>query len=116
MRTSLRWLKRRRSQHQRVRQAAQRDPAAAAAEPERVLALRMLRRRLALKLGRLKPEQRAAVVLKHVHGYSVAEIAELTSAPLNTVRDRLRVGKQQLRKLAAGDPLLRDWADPGRGR
>jgi len=114
VRTSLRWLKRRRSRHQQIQRAAERDPAATASEPERALALRMLRRRLALKLDRLKPDRRAAVVLRHVHGYSVAEISELTGTPLNTVRDRLRVGKQQLRELVTGDPLLRDWAQPDR--
>ena len=78
MRTSLRWLKRRRSQRERMQRALDEGAAAAAApsEPERVLALRLLRRRLALKLGRLTPERRVAVVLRHVHGYSVPEVAE----------------------------------------
>jgi RNA polymerase sigma-70 factor (ECF subfamily) len=46
---------------------------------------------------RLSPEQRAVVVL-HLHfGYSVAETAEIVGAPDETVRSRLRSGRQRLR-------------------
>jgi RNA polymerase sigma-70 factor (ECF subfamily) len=47
---------------------------------------------------RLPPEQRAAVAL-HLHaGYSVAETAELVDAPPETVRSRLRLAKERLRR------------------
>jgi RNA polymerase sigma-70 factor (ECF subfamily) len=46
----------------------------------------------------LSPEQRAVVSL-HLHaGYSVSETAELVGAPLETVRSRLRLAKQRLRR------------------
>jgi RNA polymerase sigma-70 factor (ECF subfamily) len=71
--------------------------------------LRRVRVRLAALLGKLKPERRVAVVLHHVEGYGLAEIAEATGAPLNTVRDRVRVGRRQLRQRILADPGLRDW-------
>jgi RNA polymerase sigma-70 factor, ECF subfamily len=71
---------------------------------------RLLRERLALLLGRLSVDRRTAVTLHWMHGYSVQEIADLTSAPVNTVRDRLRTGKKKLKSLLEKDPALRDWA------
>ncbi|CAN5844004.1 sigma-70 family RNA polymerase sigma factor [soil metagenome] len=48
--------------------------------------------------GRLSPEQRAVVAL-HMHaGYTVAETAALVGAPDETVRSRLRLAKQRLRR------------------
>jgi RNA polymerase sigma-70 factor, ECF subfamily len=47
---------------------------------------------------RLTPDQRAAVVL-HMHaGYTVAETAAIVGAPDETVRSRLRLAKQRLRR------------------
>jgi DNA-directed RNA polymerase specialized sigma24 family protein len=60
-------------------------------EHEELLALRAA-------LARLSPDHRAVVAL-HLHaGYSVAETAELVGAPLETVRSRLRVAKERLRR------------------
>lgn len=62
------------------------------------------RREMAALLARLPEERREAMVLKHVHGYSVEEIAEATKSKVNTVRDRLRVARAELRKwLGGGD-------------
>jgi RNA polymerase sigma-70 factor, ECF subfamily len=48
--------------------------------------------------GQLSPEQRAVVAL-HLHlGYSVAETAVMVGAPDETVRSRLRLAKQRLRR------------------
>ncbi len=71
---------------------------------------RLLRERLARLLGKLSTDRRTAVTLHWMHGYSVQEIADLTEARVNTVRDRLRTGKKQLKNLLAKDPALRDWA------
>jgi RNA polymerase sigma-70 factor (ECF subfamily) len=49
-------------------------------------------------LARLSPDHRAVIAL-HLHaGYSVAETAELVGAPLETVRSRLRVARERLRR------------------
>jgi RNA polymerase sigma-70 factor (ECF subfamily) len=50
----------------------------------------------------LSPEQRAALVLHYVAGYSVAETAELSGVSLETARSRLRLGRGRLRA-ALGD-------------
>ena len=51
----------------------------------------------------LPVDQRAALVL-HLHlGYSVAETATIVGAPIETVRSRLRLGRERLRA-ALGDP------------
>ncbi len=71
---------------------------------------RLLRERLARLLGKLSMDRRTAVTLHWMHGYSVQEIADITSAPANTVRDRLRTGKKQLKSHLEKDPALRDWA------
>jgi RNA polymerase sigma-70 factor (ECF subfamily) len=51
----------------------------------------------------LPAEQRAAIVLHLHHGYSIAETAAIVGAPAETVRSRLRLGKERLRA-ALGDP------------
>jgi RNA polymerase sigma-70 factor (ECF subfamily) len=107
--------------HQRARQAEivalVPDPEPTEAPdgaPEEDAASRsQMRLRLQALLSRLSPERRTAVVLRFVHGYSIAEIAESTGAPVNTVRDRLRVGKALLRKYILKDPVLGPSDDEG---
>jgi len=55
------------------------------------------------------PEALAEALSLHVVlGYTVAEIAESSGVPLETVRSRLRLAKQSLRKRALGYPALRE--------
>jgi RNA polymerase sigma-70 factor, ECF subfamily len=62
-----------------------------ATEPQTFVALRAA-------FQKLSPEQRAVVGL-HMHlGYSVAETAAIVGAPDETVRSRLRLAKQRLRR------------------
>lgn len=68
----------------------------------------LLRRRLAAHLQELSADRRAAIVLHLVHGYSVEEIAQMQGAPSNTIRDRLQVGRKQLRKALLKDPSLQE--------
>jgi RNA polymerase sigma-70 factor, ECF subfamily len=49
-------------------------------------------------LGELAETRRVALVLRHVMGYSVEEIAELTEVSPNTVKDRLHQAREQVRK------------------
>lgn len=49
-------------------------------------------------LARLSPERREALVLRHALEYSVEEIAELTAAPVGTVKDRLVAARKELRR------------------
>jgi RNA polymerase sigma-70 factor (ECF subfamily) len=48
--------------------------------------------------GRLPSEQRAVVALHLYAGYSVAETAHLVGARIGTVRSRLRLARQRLRR------------------
>ncbi len=66
-------------------------------------------RRVAIQLGALKPKYRVALTLRLALGYSVAEIADITDTPFNTVRERLRTGRKKLHRQMSRDPLLVDW-------
>jgi RNA polymerase sigma-70 factor (ECF subfamily) len=59
----------------------------------------ILRRRMEKLLEKLSEEQRRALVLHHVMGMSVPEMAEVLEVPFETVRSRLRLGKAHLREL-----------------
>ena len=48
-------------------------------------------------LGRLPPEQRAVVVLRHLLGYTPGEIARMLDLPRGTVNSRLRRGLDAMR-------------------
>lgn len=55
------------------------------------------------------PEPLAEALTLHVIlGYTVAELAAASGAPLETVRSRLRLAKQALRKAVQGDARLRE--------
>jgi RNA polymerase sigma-70 factor (ECF subfamily) len=59
------------------------------------------RRALVAALEAMNPQQRDALVLHHVVGMSVPEVASALEAPLETVRSRLRLGMSQLRERLA---------------
>lgn len=52
---------------------------------------------LARELRRLPPKQAAAVVLRHLHGYSNREIAASLGVPESTIASRLAEAKRTLR-------------------
>jgi RNA polymerase sigma-70 factor, ECF subfamily len=54
-------------------------------------------------LAALPPDQRAAVVLRHVLGYTPGEIARLLDLPRGTVNSRLRRGLDAMRDRLEGD-------------
>lgn len=54
--------------------------------------------RLAQALKHLPPEQREAVVLFEVEGFSIEEIAEMQGASQTAVKTRLRRGRERLRR------------------
>jgi RNA polymerase sigma factor (sigma-70 family) len=68
------------------------------------------RRRSLLRtlLGEIPDAQAETIVLRLALGHSVEEIADITSAPLNTVRSRLRLAKEALRSRIEADPR---WAE-----
>ena len=81
-------------------------PAAPADGPEARVETRELGRRLRLALSTLPPAQRDAFLLQQEAGFSLAEIAELTGAGVETVKSRLRYAVDKLRAELA--PLRQD--------
>jgi RNA polymerase sigma-70 factor (ECF subfamily) len=73
---------------------------AAAAEGERLPAVRLereeRRRRLELKLRGLRVEHRTVLVLRDVEGLSYEEIAEATGTPIGSVKGRLHRARGEL--------------------
>lgn len=68
------------------------------------------RRKKALRdlLTELPEEQADALALRVVLGWSLEEVAQATGAPLNTVRSRVRLAKEALRRRIEADPTLAD--------
>jgi RNA polymerase sigma-70 factor, ECF subfamily len=54
-------------------------------------------------LGELEPEQRALIVLRHLHGYRSSELARLLDLPPATVRTRLARALRRLETLVDAD-------------
>jgi RNA polymerase sigma factor (sigma-70 family) len=65
-------------------------------------------------VSKLPEKQQMAIRLRYVHEYNIKEIAEITDVPENTVRDRLRVGKQKLKTLLDKNPATKGWILQGK--
>lgn len=81
-------------------------PAGGRTGPHARAARRETIRALALALLELPPGPRAAVVLRHVDGLSVAETAEALDRPEGTVKAQVSRGLARLRLHLADDPDL----------
>jgi RNA polymerase sigma-70 factor (ECF subfamily) len=66
--------------------------------------------RLRTKLGLLSPAHRAVVVLRDLEGLSYEEIAEITDAPLGSVKGRLHRARRELIELLRANTY--DWGLP----
>ena len=75
------------------------------------------RRRAAVRslLDKLPEEQAEALALRLMLGWSLKEIADATATPLNTVRSRMRLAKDALRKRVSTDPALAEALDRATG-
>ena len=102
-RVLMRQLKRRRRSERTVTLVGE-ETGVVSDTPERQATRRSRGDLWAAHLRKLPDKRREAVVLRLLYGHSVAEIAELTGAPVNTVRDRIRVGLKELRQSLAADP------------
>lgn len=64
-------------------------------------------------LAELPDEQAEAFALRIVLGFSLEEVASAASAPLNTIRSRLRLAKEALKKRIERDPSLSEALEIG---
>ncbi len=70
--------------------------------PDRILMQKELEEKVNLAMGRLPPEQKAALILKEIEGLSYHEIAESMGCSIGTVMSRLHYGRKRLRELLKG--------------
>jgi len=71
--------------------------------------------RLAEALAELTPNQRLPLVLRHLHGYTVPEIAAMLDLSFEAAKKRLHRGRRTLFERLRDDPLCADflrWGAP----
>lgn len=66
--------------------------------PEELLEAKELGEEIEVAIGKLRPEYRAAILLRHVDGREYQEIAEILSLPLGTVKTYIHRGRNELRE------------------
>jgi RNA polymerase sigma factor (sigma-70 family) len=107
-------MRRRDAAQKRARLRDNADPdslQAEGADPEQRAASEALLPIIRQLLDELPEAQAEAFALSVILGYTVGEIAELSRAPIETVRSRLRLAKQALKSRALLHPKLRDAAE-----
>ena len=65
--------------------------------------LTMQRDRVREALSQLPDEQRETLIMAYFKGYTQSQISEALGQPLGTIKTRIRLGMQKLRKLLEGD-------------
>lgn len=90
------------------------DPEDVVADHQVTFSGHALPRPLLEYLGELPEARRVVLVLRHVMGYSLSEIAELTQVSPNTVKDRLTNARADLRKKLRRDLLVAEARRAGR--
>jgi len=80
-----------------------REPVSALEESER-------RQRLELKLGELRPEHRAVLVLRDLEGLAYEEIATVTETPVGSVKGRLHRARHEMIGIMRANTY--DWELP----
>ena len=66
--------------------------------PEELLEAKELGEEIEGAIGKLRPEYKAAILLRHVEGREYQEIAEILSLPLGTVKTYIHRGRNELRE------------------
>ena len=81
-----------------------------AREPVSVLEESERRERLELKLGELRPEHRAVLVLRDLEGLAYDEIASVTETPIGSVKGRLHRARREMIDIMRANTY--DWDLP----
>ncbi len=84
------------------------EPAADSEGPNETTAARRRTDVVRKLLAEIPNEQAEALALRTMLGWSLEEIADSASAPVNTIRSRLRLAKEALRRRIEADPVLAD--------
>lgn len=113
VRTTMRYIRRRNRGQERVDAEAEPDTLATAAPAADEAATFRIPRSVEEYLDHLSPPKRTALVLRHVLGHSVAEIADLTGVSVNTVKDRLRTARHDFRRMIRRDCAIAPAANRG---
>ena len=74
-------------------------PPAKTLSPEDATVREENKKRIVQAITMLPMKYRPFVVMKHLHGLSYTEIAELNDVPVTTVRNRIHQGKKELEKI-----------------
>ena len=69
--------------------------------PEELLEARELGAEIEVAIGRLRPEYRQAIVLRHIEDRPYEEIAQIMSLPLGTVKTYIHRGRKELQESLA---------------
>jgi len=107
VRTAVHARHRLRKQQARFDDLAELDEPSATSTHEDALAERR-KRHVRELLGMIPTDQAEALALRVALGWSLEEIALASETPVNTVRSRLRLAKEALRRRIEADPLLAD--------
>jgi len=102
-RVIMRQMKRRR-RSERILSLVAEEAGVAASDPAEQSARREIMERLRKHMQEIPVKRRITLILRLVYEHSVAEVAEITGVPVNTARDRLRVGLRELRSSLSNDP------------
>jgi RNA polymerase sigma-70 factor, ECF subfamily len=70
--------------------------------PEEYAENRELGSQIEAAMGRLRPEYRTAILLRHVEGHSYDEVSEIMDVPLGTVKTYIHRARSELKELLAG--------------
>lgn len=79
--------------------------------PDSYASRSQLSARLEQALGELSEDQRLAVILCDIHGYTYEEIAGVVDASLGTVKSRISRGRVRLREILRGDERSKELFD-----
>jgi RNA polymerase sigma-70 factor (ECF subfamily) len=104
VRTALRFAKRRRRAEQRLDASADPDRIDSGGHDDPLSD--NLPRTVRDYLAQLSEPRRTAIVLRHVLGYSIDEIASITRVSPNTVKDRLLTARREFRRLVRRDQVV----------
>ena len=74
--------------------------------PEIITELTIQRQHVRAALAKLPEEQKETLILAYFKGYTQREIAEALDQPLGTVKTRIRLGLQKLRKMLQEEKVV----------